>query len=73
MYTYQKNISIMIKGRIINWDKVEYVIPQDGYIEIKFESEDSFLKIMDNEPKKLIDEMFKSLDGSDLNMQKKSK
>ena len=74
MYTYQKNVSMMIKGRIINWDEVQFVQPEEGFVLIQFKGEHNFLRIIDSEPKKLIEEMFKSLGGSDYtdraNMQK---
>jgi len=65
MWTYQKNISMMVKGRIVNWDQVQFVQPEEGYIEIKFKGDNNFLRIDDDDPKKLIDEIFKSLGGSD--------
>jgi len=67
MYTYQKNanISLMVKGRIINWNEVQYIQPEEGYIAIQFKGDNNFLRILDDEPKKLINEIFSSLSGND--------
>ena len=64
MYNYQTGIvmSIMIKGHLINWNEVQYIIPDDKKIIIKFKGDtDNILKIDEDIPKDLINEIFKSL------------
>ena len=64
MYNYQTDIvmSIMIKDQLINWNEVQYIVPYDRKISIKFKGHnDNILNIEDDNPKDLINEIFKSL------------